>query len=130
MVLAMEPQFIRTPKGETLVVLPLADYEALRTQAEEAEDWEDLAIYHECMRKLESGEDEFLPVELTNHFMAGNSLLKSIRLWRGMSEAEVAKNAGIAVEFLVELESKATRGTEDILKRIAAVLNVKSSWLV
>ena len=130
MVHAMEPQFIHTPNGDTLVVLPLADYEALRTQAEGAEDLADLAKYHECMRDLESGKDEFLPAELTNYFLSGNSLLKSIRLWRGMSEIEVAEKAEIHTEHLLALESKAASGTEEILGRLAAALNVKLNCLI
>jgi hypothetical protein len=41
-----EPQIIRTPSGEELVVLPRAEYEALLERADhEGEDADDVAIY-------------------------------------------------------------------------------------
>ncbi len=41
-----QPQILRTPKGENLVVLPRADHEALVERADHsAEDAEDIANY-------------------------------------------------------------------------------------
>jgi DNA-binding Xre family transcriptional regulator len=126
----MKHQIIHHPSGESLVVMTLKDYEALREQAEEAEDWQDLAIYHERMREFETGQDQVMPEGVMNHFFAGNSLLKSIRMWRGKTQAEVAEVAGIGQGYLSELESKEKKGADETLARIAAALDVPPDWLV
>ena len=126
----MKPQIIQHPSGESLVVMTLKDYEALKKQAEESEDWEDLSIFHERMREIESGEDEMLPVEVSQHLLSGNSLVKSIRLWRGMTQADVAEKAGIGQGYLSEIETREKKGAEETLTRIAAALDVPAKWLV
>jgi hypothetical protein len=126
----MKPQIIHHPTGESLVVLTLKEYEALRAQAEDAEDWADLAKYHECMRELETGKDEWLPEDVTRLQLAGNSLVKSLRLWSGKSEAEVCKIAGIRLSDLSAIENRETTANEETLKRIAAALEVPTTWLV
>jgi DNA-binding XRE family transcriptional regulator len=126
----MKPQVIQHPSGESLVVMTLKDYEALRAQAEDAEDWEDLAIFHERMRYLETGRDELMPVEVSQHLLSGNSLVKSIRLWRGMTQAEVADKAGIGQGYLSEIENKEKKGADETLTRIAAALDVPANWLI
>jgi ribosome-binding protein aMBF1 (putative translation factor) len=126
----MKPQIIQHPSGESLVVLTLKEYEELRARAEEAEDWEDLAIFHERMRDLEAGRDEIMPEEVSRYLLKGDSLVKSIRKWRGMTQAEVAEKAGIGQGYLSEIESREKKGTEDTLKRIAAALDVPEKWLI
>ena len=51
-----QPQIIRAPNGEELVVLPRAEYEALVERADrEAEDAEDVAIYDARKAELAAG---------------------------------------------------------------------------
>ncbi len=126
----MKPQIIRHPSGESLVVMTLKDYEALRAQAENAEDWEDLAIFHERMRDLDSGKDEIMPAEVSRLLLSGNGLLKSIRLWRGMTQANVAEKAGIGQGYLSEIENHEKKGADETLTRVAAALEVPAKWLV
>jgi hypothetical protein len=57
------PQFIRTPQGEELVVLPRADYDALVARAESYdEDADDVAIYDARMADLAGREPSPPPV--------------------------------------------------------------------
>ncbi len=57
-----QPQIIRTPNGEELVVLPRAEYEALVERADhEAEDAEDAAIYDARKAELAAGRRRAAP---------------------------------------------------------------------
>jgi ribosome-binding protein aMBF1 (putative translation factor) len=126
----MKPQIITTPNGERLVVLPLEDYEALRALAEEAEDAADSALAEQLLKDLDEGRDELMPEEVSRHLLSGDSLVKSIRRWRGMTQAEVAEKAGIGQGYISEIESREKKGTEETLTRIATALDVPAKWLV
>ena len=79
------PQIIRTPSGEELVVLPRAEYEALLERADrEAEDADDVAIYDARKAELAAG-GAVLPPEVSAAILRGESRLKAIRTWRGVT---------------------------------------------
>lgn len=126
----MRPQIITTETGESLVVLTLKEYEALAAQANDAEDWEDLAICLERLHDLETGKDELLPEEVSRYLLSGDSLVKAIRRWRRLTQAEVAEKAGIGQGYLSEIETREKKGTEETLTRLAAALDVPTKWLV
>ncbi len=100
-----EPQIIRTPGGEELVVLPRAEYEALLERAGyEGEDAEDVAIYDTRKAELAVG-DGVLPVEVSAALLRGDSRLKAIRNWRGETQLHLAAETGIGQGYLSDLES-------------------------
>lgn len=120
-----EPQIIHTASGEELVVLPRAEYEALIARVEAAlEDAEDVAIYD--ARKAQA---VALPPEVSAAMLRGDSLLRAVRRWRGLSQAEVARQAGLAQGFISDLEQKRRSGTEGTLEKLAGVLDVPADWL-
>ncbi len=74
-----EPQIIRTPGGEELVVLPRAEYVALLERADhEAEDADDIAIYDARKAELAAG-DVVLPPEISPALLRGDTPLQPIR---------------------------------------------------
>jgi hypothetical protein len=82
----MGAQFIKTPDGEDLAVLPRSEYEALIQALEDAEeDLADIAAYDAA--KADTLGSEPLPVEVSQYVMKGNGLVKSLRLWRKLSQA-------------------------------------------
>src|SRR5277367_5091884 len=81
-----EPQIIRTPRGEELVVLPRAEYEALLKRADdEAEDADDVAIHDAGKAELAAG-GVVLPPEVSAAMPRAESRLKAIRKWRGRTQ--------------------------------------------
>jgi MoxR-like ATPase len=77
-----EPQIIRTPSGEELVVLPRAEYEALLERADhEAEDAADVTIYDARKAEFAAG-GVVLPPEVSAALLRGESRLRVIRSWR------------------------------------------------
>ena len=126
-----EPQFIRTPSGEELVVLSRADYDALiEALAVAEEDAADVAIYDARKAELAGATDAVLPPAVSAALLRGARLLEALRDWRGMTQTKLAEATGLAQGYLSDLERGRRRGTPDTLTRIAAALDVPAKWLV
>ena len=119
-------QFVTTPSGDDMAILPRADYEALvRRLAELEEDEADLAFYD--MRKAEMS--PALPDTVSKRMLRGESLLKALRQWRGLTQSEVDARTGVGQGYLSDLESGRRKGSEDTLRKLAACYDVPPSWL-
>jgi DNA-binding Xre family transcriptional regulator len=126
----MDVQIFKTPSGEEMVVLPRAAYEALLVRAADAEeDDADIAVYDARMAALAAGADEVLPPEVSAGILRGHSVMKAVRLWRGVRQADLARNAQVSQGFVSDLESGKKKADEATLERIAAALNVPLGWL-
>lgn len=126
-----EPQFIRTPSGEELVVLTRADYDALiEALAEAEEDAADLAIYDARKAALAGAADDVLPPAVSAALLRGARLLEALRDWRGMTQSRLAEAAGLAQGYISDLERGRRQGTAETLARIAGALDVPVKWLV
>jgi hypothetical protein len=124
-----EPQIIRTPSGEELVVLPRAEYEALLERADhEAEDVEDVAIYDARKAELAAG-GVVLPAEVSAAVLRGDSRLKAIRNWRDETQLHLTFKTGIGQGYLSDLESGRRAGTPETMAKLAQALNVPVEWL-
>lgn len=125
-----KPQTITTPNGETLVVLPLAEYEALVDAAAAAEEDEaDVAAYDEAKAALAAGDETILPPDVCKLILNGDSRLKAIRKWRGLQQSDVAAKAGIGQGYLSDIEHGKRAGAAETLAKIARVLDVPEHWI-
>jgi mRNA-degrading endonuclease RelE of RelBE toxin-antitoxin system len=124
-----EPQIIRTPGGEELVVLPRAEYEALLERADhDAEDADDVAIYDTRKAELSAG-GVVLPPEVSAAILRGESRLKAIRNWRDETQLHLNFITGISQGYLSDLESGRRKGTPETITKLAQALNVPVEWL-
>jgi DNA-binding XRE family transcriptional regulator len=124
-------QIIRSPSGEELVVMPRAEYEALVAAAWVAEeDQDDVALYDARKAELGSGPGHVLPEAVSLLLLRGNSRLKAIRLWRKMSQTELADRAGIGQGYLSDLESGRRAGSNEVLQALATGLTVPVDWIM
>jgi antitoxin component HigA of HigAB toxin-antitoxin module len=124
-----KPQFIKSPSGDELVVLPRAEYDELVRIAEEAaEDAADVAIYD--ARKADMRGSEPIPLEVSRHVLKGTGLLKAFRLWRGLSQTELAERSGTSQGYISDIESRRRKLTEDTATRLAATLDIPDNWLI
>ena len=122
------PQIIKTPAGEELVVLPKADYEALVHAADEAmEDAADIAIYD--ARRADPVAAAPLPADISMAILRGESRLRAVRKWRGLTQSELADRAGLTQGFLSDLESHRRTASADTAERLAGALEVTISWI-
>lgn len=124
-----EPQIIRTPGGEELVVLSRAEYEALLERADSAaEDAEDVAIYDARKAELMGGSD-VLPPQVSAAMLRGETRLKAIRNWRGETQVHLSFVTGIGQGYLSDLENGRRAGTAETMAKLAQALNVPAAWL-
>ncbi len=123
------PQIIRTPGGEELVVLALADYEALLDRADhEAEDADDVAIYDARKAELAAG-GVVLPPEVSAAILRGDSRLKAIRHWRDETQKQLSFKTDISQGYLSDLEGGRRTGTPETIAKLAQALDVPAEWL-
>ena len=114
-------QIIESPGGERMVVLPLKDYEQLRSAAE---DLGDVHAYDAAKRRLASGEDELLPATYANRVLDGENSVRVWREYRGLSVKELAERAGISAAYLSQLERGNRQGTLTTMKALAVALSL------
>jgi DNA-binding transcriptional regulator YiaG len=119
-------QILKTDSGEELVVLTRREYDALmaRLGEEDAEDRMTLLI------AAEARSEEPLPDAISQRVLAGDSLLKALRLWRGLTQMALAEASNINQGYLSELETGAKSGAPDTLKLLARTLDVPEGWLI
>ncbi len=116
-------QKIVTPMGETLVVLPLKEYEALIDAA-------DIAAAQKVRDDIEAGRDELIPETMVERMLTGESLVRIWREHRGLTATQLAVAAQISAGYLSELESGKKSGSVDTLRRIADALSLDIDDLV
>jgi len=125
-----EIQVIRSPKGEEMVVLPRADYESLVAAAAEMdEDAADIAMYDARKEELKASTNGILPTEVSALMLGGNGRLKAIRLWRSMTQSELAATVGIGQGYLSDLEARKKTGAPETLAALAVALSVPIEWI-
>ncbi len=122
-------QIIKTPSGEELVVIPRADYEALiAARIEYDEDADDIAIYDARLEEL-AVTDMRLPIEVSRLMLRGDSRLRAIRRWKGMTQTNLALQAKLTQGYLSDIESGRRTGSSEVLARVAKILAVPPTWL-
>ena len=122
----MTVQTIKTDTGGELVVLSRRDYDALLAQLgdEEAEDRMTLLIAAEAR-----GETP-LPEPVSAAILSGDSVLKALRRWRGLTQVELAGAAGMTQSYLSEIEAGSKTGSPETLAKLARQLDIPQRWLV
>lgn len=126
-----QPQIIRAPGGDEMVVLTRADYDDLVARAAEAdEDAADAALFSDRMADLKAGRDVMLPAEVSAKLLKGATLIKALRKWRGLTQVQLSDATGLGQGYLSEIETGAKSGSRDALEVIANALDVPADWLL
>ena len=99
--------------------------EYLRLRAAE-EDLEDVRLYDEAKAKP----SEFIPLELTERMLNGESPIRVYREYRGLTQDQLAEQAKISKPFLSQIENAIRTPSLNILKRLAEALRVDMDDLV
>ena len=114
-------QRIKTPDGNTLVVLPEEDYERL---LEAAEDAHDAAAHNAVMDRIHAGAEEAIGLAHIERLAGGENPIVIYRDWRGLNQTELAAKAGIPASYLSEMESGKKPGSWDARCKIADALEI------
>ena len=115
-----EPQRFRAPDGTEMVVLRAEDYDRLRDLAEDGEDVvEALAI----KARIDAGEGT-VPGEVVR-FMIDDDLhpIAAWRRYRGLSQAALARKAGLSQVWISRLERGGGYGSRETRRKLAAALD-------
>jgi hypothetical protein len=120
-------QFITTPAGEQLVLMPREEYEALlRGATEEAAD---IAAIDESRLALAEGRRTAIPADVVFAMTRGVNPVKALRELRGLTQVQLAEQASIAVSHLSQIERGKAPGNRS-RKALAKALGVQESLLV
>jgi predicted transcriptional regulator len=93
------------------------------------EDEEDVAIFDVRMAELKAGGDATLPGEVARLMLDGDSLLKALRTWRGQTQIDLEFKTTLSQSYISDLESGKKQGTPEMLRKIAAALEIEPRWL-
>ncbi len=83
----------------------------------------DTIMAKEILARVAAGEETW-PLEFVMELGETDSRIRTYRTYRKMSVSDLAEAAGISQPYLSEIESGKKTGSVDVLKRIAAALNV------
>jgi DNA-binding XRE family transcriptional regulator len=103
------------------VTLSRADYEAL---IEALEDARDIALMRQIEARVAAGEDEYVPIDVAESLLAGESPVRVWRRYRGLSARALAHEAGVSTTYLSEIETGRKPGSLATMARIARALGV------
>ena len=106
--------------GQKMAMLPIADYERL---LDIAEDKADVATAMQAQQRRDTGE-EYVPMELADKIMAGESALRVWRKHRGRTLKELAAMTGHNQSKLSKLETGAQQGKPSLWRALASALDV------
>ena len=115
-------QFITTPKGERLAVMPAEDYEALAAAADEVDEGEETALAAEMRRLRQEDQGEPLGSAEFRRILAGESPVRVWRQWRGLSLRALASRLGLSAGYLSDIENGRKAGSLETLRAIAREL--------
>ncbi len=116
-------QKIITPKGETLVVLPVDEYEGLIDAA-------DIVSAGRVVADIAAGNDELVPSELVDALLDGQNPIRVWRKHRGLTARQLATQSKLSAAYISEIETGKKDGSIAAIKKIAAVLKLDLDDLV
>ena len=122
-----KPQIVKSPSGEEMVVIPLAEYEAL---VEAAEDAEDIRIANEAKASLAAGEDELVPHDLAVRLLGVEHPVRIWREYRGLKVGELAAAAGKSQAYISQIEGGKREGSVSTMCALARALKVDVEDLI
>ncbi len=109
---------LRATSGVTEPVFVPEDSQGAAEEA--AEEAADLAIYEEARARQE----EAFPLALAERLVAGAHPIKVFREYRGMTQAELARQVGLSPMYVSQIETGRRGGSTKALRRIAAALDI------
>jgi DNA-binding XRE family transcriptional regulator len=117
-------QIIRDAKGApAFAVVPWAEYRRLASTL--ADDAEDAAILKSAL-----ADEERFPLDVAERIASGESPLKVIREWRGLTQAELAAKTGRAKQYISQLETGTRAIGRKTARILAPTLNVSPDLLI
>ena len=125
----MNVRFKKTDKGE-VAILPRKEYEALVAKAAEADEDIGTARLIARARKEIAAGAPLIPKSVVDRIAKGENALRVLREWRDVPQLYLSFKSDIGQGYLSDLENGRRKGTAEVWKRIANVLNVPLDLLL
>src|SRR5713101_8062924 len=97
-----------TRKGKEFAVIPV---KALQRLMEDAEMLADVKAYDAAKARLDDGEDELIPLEMTERRLRGEPALRVWREHRKLTQERLAKKAKVSRALIAAIETKRKAGS-------------------
>jgi mRNA interferase RelE/StbE len=110
-------------KGREFAMIPMKD---LRKLMEDAEMLADVKAYDAAKARLESGEDELIPIEITERRLRGEPATRIWREYRKLTQEQLAKKSKVSRALIAAIETQRKSGSVSTWKKLGTALNV--SW--
>ena len=110
-----------TRKGREFAVIPL---ERLHRLMEDAEMLADVKAYDAAKARLEDGEDELIPLEITERKLRGEPALRIWREYRKLTQERLAKRAKVSRALIAAIETNRKAGSVSTWRKLGAALDV------
>ena len=104
-----------------MVTIPKEEY--LRLKAIE-EDLADLKSAADVLARIKTGTEELIPSAIVDRLLSGDAPLTVWREYRGLSQAELARQSGVNRIQIIDIEAGRKTGSAATLKKLATVLQV------
>ena len=110
-----------TRKGKEFALIPVEDLQKLM---DDAEMLAAVGAYDAAKARLERGEDELVPLEITERRLAGGNPLKIWREYRGLTQEALANSSGVSRAMIAAIEAGTKTGGIATLKKLAGALKI------
>lgn len=110
------------PKGKPeFAILPYDDYLKL---IEKAEMLEDVRDFEQAMEDFHKSGSVTIPGEVVFALIDGANPIKTWREYRGLSQNDLAQQAGISIPYLSQMETNKRKGSLKVLSSLAQALQL------
>jgi DNA-binding XRE family transcriptional regulator len=103
--------------GERFVLVPEKTYAQM---IDDLDDLDDIRAYDRAKTQAQ----EFVPAEIADRLIAGESPVRVWREYRRMTQQALADQAGISKPFLLQIETGAREASVGVLQVLAGAVNV------
>ena len=110
-------------RGKRFVLVPEKTFDRM---LEELEDREDIRAYDRAKARPQ----EFVPVEIAHRLIACEKPIRVWREYRKLTQQQLADKVGVSKPYLSQLESGAREASVNVIKRLAAALEVDVDDLI
>lgn len=118
-----EPQSFSAPDGTEMVILEASEYSRLKRLAGEDEEEQDAADARQILAEIREGAGT-MPAEVLDLILdEGLTPLAAWRRYRGLSQAALAREAGLSQVWISRIERGGGYGSRETRRKLAAALD-------